>query len=145
MAKPSLREQLEQAPSGQLAELYITVRNQRNAHRRLEAKAQARMDYIAIFIRRKMVKERQDAFRAAGSSVYTYTLDSTSLHDPEAFINHIKATNNYELIERRASTAGCLAYADEHTTVDKDGVVTKHFPPGVTYTQIEKLGVRKGR
>lgn len=136
MTKLTLREQLGNAPSGQLAELYITIRNQRNAHRRLEAACQAKMDFVAGFIRLRMQKEKLKSFQAAGSSVYQYTLHTASAHDPEAFIEYVKESGEFDLLERRASLDACMQYASTH-----EG----NPPPGVTLNAIEKLGVRKGR
>ncbi len=135
MTKPSLMEQLSNAPSGQLAEMYVEARRQRDAHRRLDKKWGAKMEFIGRFIRARMAKEKTDGFNAIGHTVYTYTLNTARVIDPEAFIKHIQETQDFSLIERRASQEACSLYQDE----------VGEPPPGVMLEGIEKLGVRKGK
>lgn len=133
----AVKKQLSKSPSGELAELYVNLRKQRDAHRTCEKKIQKKMDFLAGIIKQKMLDDKTTAFHSATSnhSVFSYTLRSVQVTDPEVFAKFVFENGEYELIERRASQAGCDAYQQEHGEA----------PPGVALVEIEKLSVRKGR
>jgi hypothetical protein len=131
----SLRDKYGRLPAGTLAEMYVILRDDRNELEQQKKLKQVKMDFLAGIIQQKLLDANQEGFRAKGHVVYPYDLETATVDDPEAFINHIKETGDFDLIARRAAPEACANYAAN----DPDG----NPPPGVTLNKIRKLGVRK--
>jgi len=131
---------LRRAPLGQLGELYIAYRDRRDAIRQREKDLVAILEQLAALILGRMPKEKTEGFRANGHVFYPYDFVSATVNDPEAFINNIIETEDYDLIERRASKDACEAYAAANATEENPKGTP---PPGVTIVTIVKLGARK--
>lgn len=131
---------LRRASLGQLGQAYIHYRDRRQAIRQREKDLTAIMEQLDGLIRAKMEASKQDGFRAVGHVFYPYDFTSATVSDPEAFLNHIIETGDYDLIERRAAKEACEAYAAANATEENP---SGDPPPGVKITTIVKLGARK--
>lgn len=134
------KAKLRNASLGQLGELFITYRDRRAAIRQREKDLTSIMEDLSTIIREKMIADEQDGFRAKGHTFYTYDLTSATVFDPEAFINYIMESGDFDVIERRASKDACEQYAAMNATEENP---TGDPPPGVNLVKIEKLGCRK--
>src|SRR5215831_3878999 len=56
-----------------------------------------------------------------------------SCPDPDAFVEFVRENNAYELMERRAASIPCRAFAEEHG----------QLPPGVAINSVRSIGVRR--
>ncbi|QIG66905.1 hypothetical protein EVB41_074 [Rhizobium phage RHph_TM3_14A] len=74
-----------------------------------------------------------DSARTGAGTVYRTVKKSVSLENPDEFMRHVIGTENYDLLERKASQAGVEDFVKEN------GVL----PPGVKYSTTEVVGVRK--
>lgn len=74
-----------------------------------------------------------DSAKTGAGTVYKTVKKNASLEDPDQFMRHVIGTENFDLLDRKASKAGVEAFVQEN------GVL----PPGVKWTQTEVVGVRK--
>lgn len=66
-------------------------------------------------------------------TVHTTTRSSASVADAQAFMDYIIQSERFDLIDRRANA-----------TAVKDYVKTEgHLPPGVNFTSVKTVGVRR--
>lgn len=86
----------------------------------------------------KLLKHLQDAGtslqRTAEGTAYISTVSTVSAPNWSTFINWVRANDRYDMLERRPSKKEVLAFID-----DTGG----DLPPGVAYSTINKLNVRK--
>jgi len=74
-----------------------------------------------------------ESAKTASGTVYKTMKKSASLEDADQFMRHVIGTENWDLLDRRASQSGVEAFLEEN------GVL----PPGVKFTQSVVVGVRK--
>ncbi len=74
-----------------------------------------------------------DNIKTSSGTCYSSTRYSASLADPEAFMNFIKTTSNYDLLDRKANVTAVRDYVEEHGAL----------PPGVNLSAIKTVGVRR--
>lgn len=66
-------------------------------------------------------------------TVHWNTRYTASLEDGEAFMEHVKATKDFDLMERRANATAVRDYAEKHGAL----------PPGVKLSTLRTVGVKK--
>lgn len=74
-----------------------------------------------------------DNIKTAAGTCYSSTRYSASLADPEAFMTFVKASQNFDLLDRKANVSAVKDYVQEK------GVL----PPGVNLSAIKTVGVRR--
>lgn len=74
-----------------------------------------------------------DSIKTAHGTCHLTTRRSTSLADPDAFMNFVKDTEQWELLDRRANTTAVYEF------VRKNG----GLPPGCTLSAVKTIGVRR--
>ena len=66
-------------------------------------------------------------------TVYQSTRYSASLSDPKAFMDHVIATQSWDLLDRKANSTAVRDFIEQH----------KSEPPGVRLSAIRTVGVRR--
>jgi hypothetical protein len=74
-----------------------------------------------------------DNIKTEHGTCYATTRYTASLADPEAFMQFVKATNSFDLLDRKANVTAVKDYVAE-----KGGL-----PPGVNMSAIKTIGVRR--
>jgi len=74
-----------------------------------------------------------DNLKSKSGTCYLSTKWSASLADPQAFMNYVIDTKQFELLDRRANVTAVKAHVEEHNTV----------PAGCNLTAIQTVGVRR--
>lgn len=75
------------------------------------------------------------SIRTDKGTAYISTLTSVSAPDWDLFINWVRATGRYEMLERRPAKSEIMAYVE-------DDAAGGELPPGVAITTIRKVNVR---
>ena len=79
-------------------------------------------------------KSGQDSFTVTGvGTVYKTEKKSVSLEDAEAFKRHVIGAEAYDLIDWKANSTAVKDFLEEH----------QQLPPGVKYTTMVTVGVRR--
>lgn len=68
-------------------------------------------------------------------TAYIKSKVNVSLADPGAFMQFVKDTSAFELLDRKANSTAVQAYLSEHGSL----------PPGVNYSVFQDVGVRRGK
>ena len=80
-----------------------------------------------------------DSVKSKHGTVYTSVFESVTVADAESFFEYVKQNDAFHLLEKRASKTEVL-----HIMGDRvDSGRPNPPPPGLNYTAIRKLGVRK--
>jgi hypothetical protein len=88
---------------------------------------------LGLLLLQLLDAQNAESVRTLNGTVYKTKKQSVSIKDKEAFWNHVVANEAWELIDKRANVTGCVDYAEEHKTM----------PPGVNYSAIWTVGVRR--
>jgi len=153
MTEEQKLDMLRKYPPGQLAQWYITTRDERDAAREEMEKASARMELIGRIIFEKMEELKQDGFTTKGQVVYEYTLTTHRVTDRQALKTLILSDPEkyLDLLEMRAADEGVKNYMLEYCYVDDagepmlddNGNPIPAPPDGVEVFRHRKLGVKK--
>jgi hypothetical protein len=118
-------------------EQYIAVRD---ALKRLAEKHEAEIKPLLEI--QDILSGKMQAFLDAGGienvktkhgTFYRSTRYTASLADPDAFMNFVKTTGKFELLDRRANATAVRDYVKE----------TTQLPPGCNLNAIQTIGVRR--
>jgi hypothetical protein len=74
-----------------------------------------------------------EALKSPAGTVYKSMQTSASVKDPAAFKKWLLETDEWEAIDLKANKTYVKEYAEEHGAV----------PPGVNFTQVQTVGVRR--
>lgn len=75
----------------------------------------------------------QESARTAAGTVYKSMRKSATIADADAFMAHVKATGNFDMLDKRANSTAVEDYINQHNTP----------PPGVNYNTQYVVGVRR--
>lgn len=118
---------------GQYVEVRDLIRDMEARHKEELAKPTELLEKLAGVIHRFMDAHNLENLKTAAGTCYISTRWSASVQDPDAFINFIKETQNFDLLERRASSTAVKAYVEEHNSL----------PTGVNLSALSSVGVRR--
>lgn len=74
-----------------------------------------------------------ESVRTKAGTVYSTTRYSASLADPQAFMDYVKTTDKFELIDRKANATAVRDFVETNGSL----------PPGVNLNAIRTVGVRR--
>lgn len=116
---------------------YIELRNENTA---IEMEAEKKvvanketMEKLGTWLQLKAEKDGLDSIKTSHGTVFWTNGARCGVTNGEAFFDFVKANEAWELIERRASKKAVGDYIDTH----------KSIPPGVDYTTVKQINVRK--
>ena len=92
-------------------------------------------EQLAGLIRAFMDANGLENLRTENGSCYTTTRYTASLADPDAFMEFVKSTGRFELLDRRANATAVRDYVAEHN----------ELPTGCNLSAIQELGVRRAK
>jgi hypothetical protein len=75
-----------------------------------------------------------DNAKSPAGTAYRSTKKSATIADGEAFWNFVVANKLWDLIDKRANSTAVTDYLEQN----------KQLPPGINYSTMETLGVRRG-
>ena len=118
---------------GQFVALRDKLKAMDAAHDEARKPLREAMDVISGRLTELLEATSSEAIRTSSGTVYTITRYTASLADPEAFMNHVVATEQFELLDRKANATAVREYVEEH----------KALPPGCNLNPIKTVGVRR--
>jgi hypothetical protein len=88
---------------------------------------------LTAWLTQKLETVGAESVKTKAGTVYTTTRYSASLADPQVFMDYVKSTDQFELLDRKANA-----------TAVRDHVEAKgSLPPGVNLNAIRTVGVRR--
>ena len=121
-------------------EAYVKTRSQISELEKQIAELKAYQAKKEEWLLNKLAEDNAESIKTEHGTVYTTLFESVTVADKDTFLDYVKSNDLYNLMEIRASKAECL-----HTMGDKEnGSRPNPLPPGLNYTAIKKVGIRKG-
>jgi len=114
----------------QIRDLLKAVDERWNAERKPLLELQER---LAGIIRSSMDDLNVTNMKSRAGTCFLSTRYTASLADPEAFMQYMMASGEFELLDRKANTTAVRDYVERHNTL----------PPGVNLTSLQTVGVRR--
>ena len=90
-------------------------------------------EILAGRIQAFMAANNLENLKTAAGTCYISSRSTTSLADPEAFMNYVIENKMFDLMDRRANTTAVKAFVKKN----------KALPPGCNLSTIETVGVRR--
>jgi hypothetical protein len=85
-----------------------------------------------------------DSTRADAGTVYRTTKKSASVADMASFWAFVVATGQFDLIDKKANVSAVSDFIDKSVEAAKnDPTIQPGPPPGVNYTTVDVVGVRR--
>jgi hypothetical protein len=92
------------------------------------------MEKLEALFLRELNASKQDSAKAASGTVYKTIKRTASLEDPAQFRSYVIGGELWDLADMRANVAAVEDFVKEHG----------QLPPGVKYSEIEEVGIRRG-
>lgn len=91
------------------------------------------LEQLNGMIQRFMDTHKLENMSTANGTAYKSSRTTASLADPAAFMNYVISHQQWDLLDRRANSTACKAFAEEH----------KALPPGVNLSTVESVNIRR--
>ena len=115
---------------------YVFIREQLRAKKEAYEKDIAELVEIQNILTGKlqefMERNGADSIKTSSGTCYNSTRYTASLQDPQAFMDFVIKTNNFDLLDRKANVTAVKSYVEEND----------NLPPGVNLSAIKTVGVR---
>jgi hypothetical protein len=116
---------------------YVEIRDEIKARNDAHATAMTEItetqNLLTAWLTKHLEAVGAESVRTKAGTVYSSTRYSASLADPQAFMNYVKTTDNFDLLDRKANA-----------TAVREHVATQGgLPPGVNLNAIRTVGVRR--
>jgi hypothetical protein len=115
---------------------YVRLRNKvkgiKEKHKEELAPYNDAMDKLEALLLQGLNSTGQESAKASSGTVYKTTRRSASLEDPEVFLDFVRTSGHWELLDRKANAPAVSDY------MEQNGVVV----PGVKFTTMIEVGVR---
>jgi type I site-specific restriction endonuclease len=121
----------------ELVQKYIELRDKKAEYKaEYEAKV-SKLEVVLEKIEGTLLKTfdsaGMDSIKTEFGTAYTTTKTSASVADKDAFMTHVKANENWQLLEIRCSKLGVEQYKAEHDDL----------PPGVNWRAERAVNIRR--
>lgn len=124
-------------PNDELVKYYIELRDRRAARKTAYEEEndadKVKQEYIEGVILQRYTVAGIESARTAYGTAYKTKVTSASVGDRDAFMNHVKQNEAFELLEVRCSKEAVQQYINEHNDL----------PPGVNWR--EEIHIRVQR
>lgn len=126
-------EQFEDGEIGKRVRQYIAIREKRREVKKKDVPLLAMENLLSSAIMKLLNDAGIESARTPHGTCFKTTKTHASLADPEAFMKHVIATGQFELLDKKVNT-----------TAAKDYVAKNHeLPPGVNLNMFATIGVHK--
>ena len=116
---------------------YVALRDKLKAmdeeHEKRKKPVREALEAVGGLLTELLEKTNSEAISTEHGTCYTSTRYTASLADPQAFMDFVLSTRQFELLDRKANTTAVKAYVEEH----------KALPVGCNLTSIKTIGVRR--
>lgn len=123
--------------TGTLVEMYIQLRDRRAARKAAfdidDSDDKAKQEKIEGLLMQRFKEDGVDSVKTPAGTAYTSMRTTASVADGEAFFSFCRETEQWDLIEKRASKTAVIAYRDEHNDL----------PPGINWSEQVVVNVRR--
>jgi hypothetical protein len=109
------------------------IKEEDDAHKEKMASKRQILEQLGNLIMRHLQDQNVESMRTDAGTAYLTSKKSASLADADAFMKHVLATGDFDLLDRRANVTAVEDYITTH------GVA----PPGVNWSVANAIGIRR--
>jgi hypothetical protein len=121
----------------ELVQRYIELRDKKSEIKKEYEARVAKLDVVLEKIEASLLQTfdsaGMDSIKTEFGTAYTSTRSTASVADKDAFFQHVKANENWHLMEVRCSKTGVEQYKAEHDEV----------PPGISWRAERVVNIRR--
>ena len=118
-------------------EQYVLLRDKikemNDAHKEVMKPYNEALEGLNAVILMHLNQVQSDSVKTQAGTAYRTLKTSASIADGDAFWNHIMKTQDFDLLDRRASKTAVVKYIEDHGQP----------PPGINYSSMYEVGVRR--
>lgn len=118
---------------GQYVRLRDMIKEKDDAHKEAMKPFRDTLEQLGGILLTMLNQSGQDAAKTAAGTAYVTVEASATIADPEQFKRHVIGSEDWSLIDWRANKTAVKAFVEENQAA----------PPGVNFTTIRKVGVRR--
>ena len=118
---------------GKYVKLRDAIKAQDDAHKEKMAPYREAKEKVEALLLDYLQQQKSESVKTENGTVYRTSRKSASLEDADAFMRHVIGSEEWDLLDRKANATAVEAYVKEN------GVL----PPGVKYTVMHTVGVRR--
>lgn len=126
-----------------LVEKYVELRDRKAAIKKEAEEAEARltklMDIIELKLKETMTLTGTKSLKTDHGTAYITYKESATVADWDVLFDFIKRSENWDLLEHRVSKTAVKDLMEE----DRHGNYVNPPPPGVNFTRLEAVNVRR--
>jgi len=118
---------------------YVEIRDlikaKEDAHKAELAGLKQKLDVIEAFLLSEMSAHGETSFSTEAGTAYVKTSEYLKVADKQVFMEFVKEQGDLAFLTVSASKTQCLEYKEN----------TGHLPPGLNYTAVKEIGIRRGK
>jgi len=119
--------------AAQYVHLRDTVKAIKEKHKAELAPYNDAMEKLEALFMQELNNTHQDSAKTASGTVYKTTRKTASLDDPDAFMRFVIGGEYWDLLDRKANATAVEEFLNDNQAL----------PPGVKFTAVEEIGVRR--
>jgi hypothetical protein len=105
------------------------------AHKAEIAKLKERQGVIENYLLSDMVQKGETSFSTSAGTAFIKTSEYLKVADKSTFVEFVKQQDDLNFLTVSASKTHCLEYKEN----------TGHLPPGLNYTAVKEVQIRRGK
>ncbi len=116
-------------------EIRDAIKAKEDAHKAEIAEEKRKLEVIEAFLLQDMQAHGETSFSTTAGTAYVKTNEYLKVADKEVFMNWVKEQGDLNFLTVSASKTQCLEFKEN----------TGNLPPGLNYTAVKEIGVRRGK
>lgn len=118
---------------GAYVKLRDQIKEKNDAHAKTMEADLELQNQLTAWLTSNLERVGAESIKTKNGTVYTTTRYSASLADPQAFMEYVKSTDNFDLLDRKANATAVRDHVKEQGSL----------PPGANLSAIRTVGVRR--
>jgi|APGre2960657373_1045057.scaffolds.fasta_scaffold59708_1 hypothetical protein len=128
---------VSEMPNDELVNIYVQLRDRRTVRKKefemVDNKDKEKLEKIEAVLLQRYQEAGIESARTQYGTAYKTTVAYASVADKDAFFNHVKEKEAYELLDVRCNKTGVQQYIDEHDDL----------PPGINWREEVHIRVQR--
>lgn len=120
---------------GRYVEIRDLIKAKEDAHKAEIAELKKKLDVIEAFLLQDMSAHGETAFSTDSGTAYVKTSEYVKVADKEVYLEFVRQQNDLNFLTVSANKTHVFEYREN----------TGQLPPGLNYTAVKEIGIRRGK
>ena len=116
-------------------EIRDLIKTKEDAHKAEIAGLKRNLEVIEAYLLQDMSAHGENSFSTEAGTAYIKTSEYLKVADKQVFLEFVKEQGDLTFMTVSASKTQCLEFKEN----------TGHLPPGLNYTAVKEIGIRRGK